>query len=51
MKNLKDFILVINSIPNRVCDDLLKQIKNQEWRKHVWYTNSDKTRYSLDEDA
>jgi len=51
MKNLKDFILVINSIPNRVCDDLLKQIKNQEWRKHVWYINSDKTRYSLDEDA
>jgi len=51
MKNLKDFIFVKNCIPKKVCDDLLNQIKKQKWSKHLWYTNSDKTLKSLDEDA
>ena len=50
MKNLKDFIFVKNCIPKKVCDDLLNQIKKQKWSKHLWYTNSDKTLKSLDED-
>jgi len=50
MKNLKNFISVTKSIPDKVCDDLLKNIKKQQWRKHEWYRGG-KNYDSLEEDA
>jgi len=50
MKNLKNFISVTKSIPDKVCDDLLKDIKKQDWKKHKWY-GGDQKYTSLEEDA
>jgi|TARA_R110000796_G_scaffold56222_1_gene130475 predicted 2-oxoglutarate/Fe(II)-dependent dioxygenase YbiX len=50
MKNLKDFISVKKSIPDNVCDELLKNIKEQKWEKHKWY-GGEKDYVSLTKDA
>ena len=46
---LKDFIYhERNSIPEPVCDNLVRTIKDREWSKHTWYNQIKDTKFSED---
>lgn len=38
MEKVADYILVTNVIPRQVCQDILQEIKGNEWSTHSWYT-------------
>tara|TARA_Y100000004_G_C8923524_1_gene416548 strand:- start:931 stop:1479 length:549 start_codon:yes stop_codon:yes gene_type:complete len=41
MKNIKDFIMIKNIIPNNVCKNIIKKINKKDWSKHKWYNYAD----------
>tara|TARA_R100001224_G_C3951999_1_gene126062 strand:- start:69 stop:617 length:549 start_codon:yes stop_codon:yes gene_type:complete len=44
MKNIKDFIMVKNIIPNNICKNIIKKINKENWSKHSWYNYADNKR-------
>jgi len=44
MKSVKHYIWKKNLLPKTVCQQLIKGIKKQKWKKHFWY-DPDQTNY------
>ena len=36
MNTIEDYIIVINSIPKKVCKELIDECNKKEWKKHTW---------------
>ena len=47
--DLRDFIFQERLIPSEVCDEIINNIKDKDWKKHVWYDSSKDLRHSFDD--
>jgi len=36
MDKVNDYIMVINSIPKELCEELIDECNKKEWKKHTW---------------
>ena len=39
MNQIEDYIIVKNTIPREMCQSLIDECNEKEWKKHTWYDN------------
>ena len=47
MTSIKDYIVVKNAIPEKVCKDIISNLeKDKPWEKHYWYDSVHNLKYT-----